>query len=230
MSYAHVQGTTHSGQTGNSPTATFGSAVTSGGVVTGVVGWVGASDGTDTLTSVTDDKANSYTVVGKIFNNGNPYYWAEFFSNTKLTNGPTAITATISSSGANFDVVMIDEWSGFPGSYAEIGHNSATSAGAGTLSATMTSSASALNVGYAVDINSGGITAGQTQVQNVISTWMAEWDAGSSSSDTMTATMGGGGGGTLQAVSLSPGSPPPPPPPPQGGGMRLRLGLHFGVN
>jgi hypothetical protein len=218
MTFAHVQGTAHSGQSGTSINATFSSAVTSGNVVTGVIGWVGYIGGTDSLTSVTDDQGNAYTVIGKVVNflSGTTYYWATFFSAAEITNAPTIVTATLTPGSGSpvFAVAMIDEWSGFSGTYGKVGSGTATSSGAATLSVSIASRAAALRIGYCVDTSSTSVTAGSgfTSVQYVINTWMAEWAAGTGLVDTVSATVGSvsGSGGSLFGFTL--GIPPVPPP------------------
>jgi len=218
MTYAWVQGTTHSGQSGDTPSATFSSALASGQVVTGVVGWVGPNTGASRLLSVTDDKGNNYTVVGTQYNTSSAanYYWAGFYSSETITNGPSTITGTIYDAGspAAFAVVIIDAWSGFPsGGVSALGQQAVFATSASTLSTSIISSNTALAVGYAVDLGSGGVTAGAglTQVQNVGSTWLSEWVASSGNTQAVSATTGSPSGGTLWSFALGIAGPPPPP-------------------
>src|SRR5215467_2175866 len=100
MTWSHVQ----FGQANNFSTVTSQpitiSAVGSGNIVTGTVEVFSGS----TLSSVTDDKSNSYTVVPNDLGNG---YYA-FYSTGLITNGPTTITANFTSSPGVF--LTVDEW------------------------------------------------------------------------------------------------------------------------
>jgi hypothetical protein len=104
---------------------------------------------------------------------------------------------------------MGDEWSGLPGSYSLIGSGSDIIEGT-SLSVTIAASVSAFCAAYGVNIASTGIAGGQTEVQNVIATWMAEWITASGTSQVMTTTFSGSNPGTLYAFSLGDVTPPPP--------------------
>jgi hypothetical protein len=185
MSYSHVQGKTHSGQSGTTLTLSFDAAVTSGNSVTAAVGWVGTGDGSDTVTSATDDKGNNYPAVRSLFTGG--YYWVAIKA-VNLTNGPTTLTISISSTGGvSFGVVVGDEWGGTASNYGVNASAAAASTGTAVSSGTFTGEPGDLLIGYVVNIGSTGITAGQTQAQNVISTWLSEY-ATAAGTQAMTAT------------------------------------------
>lgn len=206
MPLSHIQGTTNSGQSGSSLAATFGASVTSGNIITGFAAWVGTSDGTDFLTNITDNQGNAYTIGANSrgFLTGSNYYLIPFWSNNVVTNAPTTITATVNVNTTTFAVVMIDEWSGLASNYLVTGQNHFVNTGvAGALSATINTVSGGLCIGYAVDVQSGGLTAGQTVAQYVATTWMGEYTTGAGSTQTMSVTNHGASGAILGALSLA---------------------------
>jgi hypothetical protein len=211
MTFTHVQGTLNNG----SQSATFGSAVTSGNVVTGAINWTGSGGGAGAAT-VTDDKSNSYTVNPKLFDSGNGSYWATFFSTNAITNGPSVITATITGDpSVAFPAVLIDEWNGL-GAGSTTQSSDVDSHGSSPLSVTLSNTTGDLCVAYATAY-SGGATltagSGMTTAQNT-SNFLAEWTTAGATSQVMGAAYTGAAAGYLYGMSFTPsGSPPPPPPP-----------------
>lgn len=109
MAFTRVQGGSNSFGGGTQTTlAVTISAVGSGNCICGLLTW---DNGTGaTLSSVTDDKGNSYnreTTVLDTTDNQN----TAAFSRTNITNAPTVITATFSV-GADSLVMVLDEFSG----------------------------------------------------------------------------------------------------------------------
>lgn len=98
MAIAHVQS---GGATAAS--FSFGSTIGSGHTVCALV----YANGVTGAVTLTDDKSNSYTQVTSIAPGGTGV-WVFFAAN--LTNGPKTLTAT--SSGATFNIVAGDEFSG----------------------------------------------------------------------------------------------------------------------
>jgi hypothetical protein len=72
----------------------------------GVVSWVGAG----TLTSVTDNKGNTYNKETSVLDTTDSLNSAAF-SRTNITNAPTVITANFSA-GVTFRQILVDEFSG----------------------------------------------------------------------------------------------------------------------
>lgn len=98
----------------NMVAVTFTAPVTSGGLVWGGVTW-----GTPTLTeltSVTDDKGNTYTIVRKIADTTDGQSAASFYL-ANITNAPTIITANFSVN-LGFRAISVQELSGTPTSSA----------------------------------------------------------------------------------------------------------------
>ena len=90
---AHVQGTTGNNFTGSGSTValTFSSAVSSGDTVCGAVDILYSASAS--ITSVTDDKSNAYTVL----NTQNGTFVTTLgasFCLSSITNGPSTITVT----------------------------------------------------------------------------------------------------------------------------------------
>lgn len=109
MAFTRVQGaqSTESSSAFTTKTVTL-SAVGSGNAVLGLVSWDLA--GGITLSSVTDDKGNTYNLETSIDDTTNSGRTA-CFSRTNITNAPTVITATFSSS-IGFVGIIADEFSG----------------------------------------------------------------------------------------------------------------------
>lgn len=108
MAFTAVQGGQNYVQASSTTIAVTISAVGSGNAICGVVSWDGA--GTTTLTSVTDDKGNTYNLETTIKDTTNNQYLSAF-SRTNITNAPTTITATLIASEA-FHGIIVDEFSG----------------------------------------------------------------------------------------------------------------------
>lgn len=105
MSFTHIQGITGGhGGSGATITLTFGSAISSGSTVCGG----GQFASSTTLTSVTDDKSNTYNVETNITASGQTAF---AFSLGNITNGPTTITITLGAS-SGFNSAVADEYSG----------------------------------------------------------------------------------------------------------------------
>lgn len=109
--YAHVQGIL--GPDGTSTTSTtvalaFSSVVTSGNSVYGLVAWDDTS--ARTLTSVTDDKSNTYN-LGLLVDATTDGEFSRTFWLGNITNAPKTITATFSAA-IGFRRMLIDEYSG----------------------------------------------------------------------------------------------------------------------
>jgi len=84
------------------------SAVGSGNLVSGCVGWT--PNPTATLSSVTDDKSNTYTVVDNNGASDANGQWSTFYLKN-ITNGPVTITANFSGN-ATYRVIHVIEASG----------------------------------------------------------------------------------------------------------------------
>lgn len=97
------------GVTGSSFSVAFSSTVGSGNLVVGALTY--ANNLGDKLTSVTDDKGNSYTIVSKIFDSVNSQYNAIFYLGN-VTNAPKTITANYSASTQNWVRITLAEFSG----------------------------------------------------------------------------------------------------------------------
>jgi hypothetical protein len=107
MAYGNPQGKITSDFSGGANTTygiTFDSAVVSGNGVLGCVGYVG------TLTSVTDDKSNTYT-LGSTLTTGGSFSTTAFYA-LGLTNAPITFTANFSGGGATYTLISADEFSG----------------------------------------------------------------------------------------------------------------------
>jgi hypothetical protein len=107
MAYGNPQGKTASDFSGAAHTTysiTLASAIVSGNGVLGCVGYVG------TLTSVTDDKSNTYT-LGSTLTTGGSYSTTAFYA-LGLTNAPITFTANFSGGGGTYTLISADEFSG----------------------------------------------------------------------------------------------------------------------
>jgi hypothetical protein len=92
---------------GASIAITFSSAVTSGNTVVGGVSWGTANND---LTSVTDDKGNTYNIVRTVSDSGNGQTQATFYL-ANITNAPTVITANFTNTPA-YRAITATELSG----------------------------------------------------------------------------------------------------------------------
>ena len=115
-----------------SKAVTMDAAVGSGNLLAGIVTW--ATSTPSDLTSVTDDKGNSYTIVNAIADTGNNQSAASFYGKN-LSGGPTVITANFGVSN-NFKGLSVQEFSGLDTSAPLDGTNEQgqlqTSPGTGT--------------------------------------------------------------------------------------------------
>jgi hypothetical protein len=124
MAWTRVQGgANYSGAAAAASISVTLSAVGSGNALCGVLGWDIA--GGVTLTSVTDDKGNTYNLESVVQDTG---YSEQFcaFSRTNITNAPTIITVNFSGS-VDFRFLLVDEFSG--GSTASSDERDATAHG-----------------------------------------------------------------------------------------------------
>lgn len=105
MSWTYVKGVQETSGSGTSASVSFASTVVSGDIVTGYAFLNGASS--NTVTSITDDKSNSYTVVNAVTTVGG-FTWTgvAFWSGGALTNGPLTITVNSSFSTSNLWITL----------------------------------------------------------------------------------------------------------------------------
>src|SRR5437899_7329686 len=110
MAFTHVQGIAAHGTISgaNTATLTFAAAVGSGNWVGG--GGIAVPNGI-TISSVTDDKGNTYTVKDSLDDAGDSIKWFDF-SLGNITNAPITITVTFGSGSGNPFVLIADEYSG----------------------------------------------------------------------------------------------------------------------
>lgn len=101
MAWSLVQGFANQ-SSGSNPTFSFPVAVSSGSIVVGFVFYTDSSS-SNHITSIVDDKSNSYSVIN--FFSANPtqvYNCATFWSGSiRLTNGPKIVTVNLSVSEGN---------------------------------------------------------------------------------------------------------------------------------
>lgn len=109
MAYAFVQAANNGtdGTTATTIAATV-SAVGAGNMIAGVVSW-GSATAAD-LTSITDGKGNTYTVVRTVVDSTNTGCTASFYG-YNLSGGPTAITANFGSAQP-YRSISVMEFSG----------------------------------------------------------------------------------------------------------------------
>ena len=110
MAIARVQGAgnhTTGVTTPATVSATLGAAVTSGNTVVGMVSFDVSTS--TTLTSVTDDKGNTYSLETAITDAGVQRVVA--FSRSNITNGPTVVTANFGAPNGGV-AIIVDEFSG----------------------------------------------------------------------------------------------------------------------
>lgn len=110
MAWTRVQGVAPAdsgASSASSVSCTLGAAVGSGSDVLGMVSW----DSTGvTLSSVTDDKGNTYALEATVTNVADGQNYAAY-SRTNITNAPITITANFSA-GVDFRAVTAEEFSG----------------------------------------------------------------------------------------------------------------------
>lgn len=159
MPIAHVQNANGGSSGAVTSFAATGSAIGSGNVVCGVAFWHNTSG---TLTSITDDKGNTYTIVDKIQDAGGGNFFNASFYLTNITNGPSTITANLGASTTGAQITW-DEYSGLSASATLDGHfgQSQSSPGTATDAISSGSFTTALNGDL---IWCGGYTGGGTSV------------------------------------------------------------------
>lgn len=128
MPMTHVQNANGGSAGAVTSTAATGSAIGNGNVVCGVVFWHNTSG---TLTSITDDKGNTYTIVDKIQDAGGGNFFNASFYLTNITNGPSTITANLNSSTTGAQITW-DEYSGLSSGASLDGHNGQSQNSPGT--------------------------------------------------------------------------------------------------
>ena len=187
VDWTHTQGAQDSAA-GNT-SVSFLAAVASGAVVVGAV-LLGTGL---TLTNVTDDKSNAYTIFESHDDGG--LYTAAFRSNGLLTNGPTTLTYTTSAAPGTFWKVQ-DEFAPPTGATGAVSVDGSSSsfADAGTSFNSFTTTLSD-DLVYAVAMVSGTAThgAGFNVAQGDNTARMAEWGIQATAA-TVTMTTGANGG------------------------------------
>jgi hypothetical protein len=110
MAFTHVQGgASFTLDTGVSTIAvTLGATVGVGNLICGY--FEGSLGNTISISSITDDKSNNYTIVDTQLD-GNGILKAASFYLANITNSPITITVTLSS-GSNFFNLIVDEFAG----------------------------------------------------------------------------------------------------------------------
>jgi hypothetical protein len=111
MAFAHVQGNSNAtgGATQTTIAVTLGAAVGVGNHICGY--FEGALGGSISISSITDDKSNNYTIVDTLLDTTTNVLSASSFYLLNITNAPITITVTLSSAAA-FLNVLVDEFSG----------------------------------------------------------------------------------------------------------------------
>lgn len=94
--------------TGSTAPATLATPVASGNMI---IGWLAWNDVYSTLSTITDDKGNSYSILQNIFSTAIYSCTFVIFTALNLTNGPTTITATFTAS-IKYPQIGIDEYQG----------------------------------------------------------------------------------------------------------------------
>lgn len=92
----------------NPISATLGVAVGAAGFVVGFMSW---NHATGTFNSVTDDKGNSYTLIGSEIQDTTDGQSGRLFYGYNLSGGPTVISANFSAS-MDFSTIVVAEFSG----------------------------------------------------------------------------------------------------------------------
>jgi len=92
--------------------ATFGSAVGSGNVVLGEILWNDQGTSSITVSSIVDDKGNSYVLGTKVHDSAATNLAAQSFWRGNVTGGPTTFTITFSAAGVTAVLAKVDEYSG----------------------------------------------------------------------------------------------------------------------
>lgn len=144
MAFVRVQGTNHENGVTTTPFCTLGATVGVGNAIFVTVVW--DSGVGDTVTGITDDKGNVYTLVDLLRNatNSGSMQTAYFLN---AINAPITITATLSAADNFVAEVMVDEYSGIATSAALDGHaiNSQDAPGTGADAVTSTNANTTVN-------------------------------------------------------------------------------------
>ncbi len=128
------------------------------------VGWL--SNPGDSISGITDDKSNTYTLVDLIRSTPGNYSWQTAYLDG-ITNKPITITATVSPAARQYMSIIVGEYTGSLGGSSIDGHaintqqNPATTANAVTSTNFTPGTNGDLIYGTVVDVNSGGgVSAG----------------------------------------------------------------------
>lgn len=196
------------------PSATFGSNVTSGNLVVGVLAFFD----THTLTSITDNLSNTYTQFQTIDDAADGVKTVGFFA-INITNAPNKVTATVNAS--DFVMLNIAEFHNSVGPSAGTDPNST---GAGTNSASGTAASSGnittavngdLVVGYCMDgqsataptVGSGYTTAGTSSGSSAVFGQLLEFQVQTTAGAiAATATVGSGNSRNTAVIAFKPGT------------------------
>jgi len=155
---------------------------------------VGFASGTGAVSSITDDKGNTYGLLDSTVTSDSSYTWATAIA-TDVANAPSMVTATLDGAH-NFVTIMIDEVAYATAVRSHAAHTS-NGIGNGTDAVTSTSVAAQIGdfvYGSAVDASSTGIHPGTgfTMGQLTSSTFISEYKtaAGTTVAATFTADAG----------------------------------------
>jgi hypothetical protein len=209
MAWTNTQTTQETSGSGTSAQVSFASAVTSGNIVC-VFAFCNNVSVTNTITSVVDDKGNTYSYVNDVGVTGVSGTWntAIFWSGARLTNGPITITVNNSVSQGNL-WINIDEFTPPAGT---IGTD--TSGGTGSDPSTPTTATTSAftttkagDLIYAATFNASAATtagAGFTGLTGSGTDQMSEFlSQVSAGSTTATFGLGTGAAYTINALALS---------------------------
>ena len=106
---AHVQSFSGNTVSAASVSFTLPTAIASGDTF---VGAVFEENGSNSISSIKDDKGNTYTLLNSIQDGSNPYF-VQTFALASITNSPRTITVTFSAApSGNFQYLWGDEYSG----------------------------------------------------------------------------------------------------------------------
>jgi hypothetical protein len=219
MSDLYVQGKQHSNGNvdSSSVAATLDASVGNKGVVIVTVGFVDASVD---VTSIIDDKGNTYTLSDRIAN-ASAGYSIRMGAAYNVTNAPKVVTGNMASPGA-FLSIVVDEFTGLDTSpvdgvsFGQSQDSPGTGTDAVSSRAMTTTTDGDLIYGSAVSTNSSGMSHGTgfTQRQNVINTFCTESLIQSKAgSIAATFTAGAGNDNTLAQVMAFKAAPVVPPAP-----------------
>jgi len=128
MPISHVQNANGGSSASVTSATATGSAIGSGNTVCGIVFWHNTAG---TLTSVTDNKGNTYTIVDSIQETGGANSFLASFYLVNVTGGPTALTANLGSATTGVQISW-DEYSGVSTSAVLDGHHGQAQASPGT--------------------------------------------------------------------------------------------------